>query len=211
MFVSDRYREEVETLKPDEASNSIDHDDNFVSATPSRVRPLFLNVQLSQDAQLNDLDQDTIADEISQIDGLSVSDGKLLIDDANAMRRVRSFLKDCGLGESYREVVVTDTRKWPLLLEFRACSVWIDVRIVDIGAPISLDRDALFIAFDLTDTEVRIGELIANGAKPSEIAELKEIAVSTVRTHMKSLFSKTRAGNQLELALLLSHFRISAQ
>ena len=211
MFVSDDYREDIGILRPEEASNPLAHKDDYVPSDAPRRRSLFFDFQLSKDASLNELDRDHVADEISRVEGLSVSDGKLAIDDANAMRRVRSFLKDCALGESYREVVITDTRKWPLLLEFRACSVWVDVRIVDIGAPISLDRGALFIAFDLTDTEVQIGELIANGAKPSEIAELKEVAVSTVRTHMKSLFSKTRAGSQLELALLLSHFRMSAQ
>ncbi len=207
MFVCDDYQP---------APNSSDYVsyDCFTQSsttTSAQVFPPFRNlhtvIEIDQQRKIVAPNHDELRTKIERIDGLGVRDGRLIIRDQNAMRHVRRFLESAEIGEGYRQPVRCSNRKWPLLLELEAHRESFSVRIVDVGAPIALDQTALKQGFGLTSAENRIAELIANGAKPVEIAELSGVAVSTVRTHIKSLFSKTRASNQLELALLLSHFR----
>lgn len=60
--------------------------------------------------------------------------------------------------------------------------------------------------FGLTATEGSIATMIAQGMSLREIAERKSISYETVRTHLRSIFSKTDTRRQAELAKLLAHF-----
>jgi DNA-binding CsgD family transcriptional regulator len=51
----------------------------------------------------------------------------------------------------------------------------------------------------LTPTETRVLELLCNGVRPTEIATRQGVAVSTVRTQIGSIRSKTGAGSIREL------------
>ena len=59
-------------------------------------------------------------------------------------------------------------------------------------------------AFALTPSEVRIALALADGVDLSRIADLQQISLATVRTHLKAIFLKTETNRQLELALLVN-------
>jgi DNA-binding CsgD family transcriptional regulator len=58
--------------------------------------------------------------------------------------------------------------------------------------------------FDLTPAEARIAGLIAEGQTVDSITSTLSVSANTVRTHLKSIFSKTGVGRQAELVTLLS-------
>lgn len=59
-------------------------------------------------------------------------------------------------------------------------------------------------AFGLSLTETRVASLFAQGHTPQEIADLRSVSESTVRSHIKSIFQKTHVRRQYELARLLA-------
>lgn len=207
MFVCDGYHDNPNSMEFNSTDQFTIHDTETAAHVYPAFRPLHSEISIDRERRILSPTADEVDELLSAFECLKRRDGRLFILDQEAMRRVRQFLTDTNEGDRYRQVVRCEYRKWPLLLELETRATSINVKIVDVGAPILLDQEALRLGFSLTKTEIKIAELIANGAKPAEIASLSEIAVSTVRTHVKSLFSKTRASNQLELALLLSHFR----
>jgi DNA-binding CsgD family transcriptional regulator len=58
--------------------------------------------------------------------------------------------------------------------------------------------------FDLTPAEARVAALIAEGHAVDTIASSLSVTLNTVRTQLKSVFTKTGVGRQAELASLLS-------
>ncbi|HEU5108107.1 MAG TPA: response regulator transcription factor, partial [Micromonosporaceae bacterium] len=54
----------------------------------------------------------------------------------------------------------------------------------------------------LTDRERDVLELVADGLSNTEIAERLHIGVTTVKTHITSLLTKTGSPNRVRLALL---------
>ncbi|WP_371424230.1 helix-turn-helix transcriptional regulator [Tardiphaga sp.] len=67
------------------------------------------------------------------------------------------------------------------------------------GAP--LDE---LVALGLTATEAVIAFMLGTGSSPEEIAEVREIALSTVRTHIRRIYSKFHIARQGELAKIVS-------
>jgi DNA-binding CsgD family transcriptional regulator len=63
----------------------------------------------------------------------------------------------------------------------------------------NLAHDVLQSLFMLTPAEVRVFDLIANGATTRETAERLDVAVSTVRTHLIRIFAKTGVNRQADL------------
>jgi DNA-binding CsgD family transcriptional regulator len=57
--------------------------------------------------------------------------------------------------------------------------------------------------FDLTMTQARLALYLAEGGTIAEYAEAMGVKVSTVRTHLKSIFAKTGVKRQTELAILI--------
>lgn len=67
-----------------------------------------------------------------------------------------------------------------------------------------LASELLQALFDLTPAEARIAGLIAEGQSVDAITESLAVSANTVRTQLKSVFTKTGVGRQAELASLLS-------
>jgi DNA-binding CsgD family transcriptional regulator len=65
------------------------------------------------------------------------------------------------------------------------------VFVADTGGQATLPSDAIAVLFDLTPTETRVLEMTLDGHGTREVAERLEVAPSTIKTHMKSLFAKT--------------------
>lgn len=64
-------------------------------------------------------------------------------------------------------------------------------------------NEALCRLYGLTPAEGRLTALIASGNQVQSSAELLGVSVSTVRTHLKHVFSKTETSSQAELIRLL--------
>jgi len=59
-------------------------------------------------------------------------------------------------------------------------------------------------AFGLTQIETQVAQLLAQGYTPQEIARLRAVGESTVRSHIKSIFHKTHVNRQSDLTRLLT-------
>ncbi len=64
--------------------------------------------------------------------------------------------------------------------------------------------EILRTVFDLTPAEARISTLVAKGFGPAVIAESLGVSLSTVRTHLAHIFSKTGAADQLALSSVVN-------
>jgi DNA-binding NarL/FixJ family response regulator len=71
------------------------------------------------------------------------------------------------------------------------------------STPSTVDRDLLATKFRLSPREADIALLVCKGFTDPEIADLLKIAFSTVRTHLKHLFSKLDVTNRAELIFAL--------
>jgi len=71
--------------------------------------------------------------------------------------------------------------------------------------------DALRSAYELTTKEAEVAIAVANGMTLEAIAELRDVAVSTVRSQLNSVFSKLGISRQAELVkvLLTGPFRVN--
>jgi len=58
-------------------------------------------------------------------------------------------------------------------------------------------------AFHLTPAEARIAGTIGIGKTPQECADMMQVKVSTIRTHLVSIYRKTSTGSQVHLARLI--------
>jgi DNA-binding CsgD family transcriptional regulator len=67
----------------------------------------------------------------------------------------------------------------------------------------SLTGRDLVTWFGLSQGEAQLALDLATGKRPDEIADLRGVRISTVRTQMHSLFAKTRTAGQTELVRLL--------
>jgi len=56
---------------------------------------------------------------------------------------------------------------------------------------------------ELTDRELEVAKLVADGNTNAEIAEQMNITVRTVKAHMTSIFTKTNLRDRVALALAL--------
>jgi DNA-binding CsgD family transcriptional regulator len=65
--------------------------------------------------------------------------------------------------------------------------------------------------FDLTPAEARVAGLIAEGHAVETIGSILSVTPNTVRTQLKSIFTKTGVGRQAELASLLSASALRTQ
>ena len=77
-------------------------------------------------------------------------------------------------------------------------------RVHDPDAAVEVDRDLLAGLFDLTPAEARITALLCQGHRPTDIAAMSRVALGTVRTQLKAVFSKTGTSRQAELVRLVT-------
>ena len=77
------------------------------------------------------------------------------------------------------------------------------ITIVQRDRPRALSQELLRELFDFTPAETRLAQWIASGQSPDETAAMLDVRISTVRWHLKRIFSKTGVTGQTELAALL--------
>jgi DNA-binding CsgD family transcriptional regulator len=82
------------------------------------------------------------------------------------------------------------------------------VLLVETVTPAALPpEEALRVAFELTPSEVRIVLAVADGARLADVADAHGIAVGTVRSHLKRIFSKMDVNRQAELVAKVHRYR----
>lgn len=75
--------------------------------------------------------------------------------------------------------------------------------LTDPEKPPRISTDVLATIFSLTESESKLAAKIAAGATPDEAAAALDLTVSTVRTYLKQIFSKTGTSRQAELVKLI--------
>ncbi|MGH1587909.1 helix-turn-helix transcriptional regulator [Methylobacterium phyllosphaerae] len=82
--------------------------------------------------------------------------------------------------------------------------------LLDLAVTPKISLRKLEQIFELTPAEARLAALIVAGATPVEAAELQGLSVSTVRSHLSSIFFKTHTTRQSEFIALASRLSILA-
>ena len=96
-------------------------------------------------------------------------------------------------------LVVAPVREHPLKLDGKAALLF----VADPHRSTGLDSGLVKNLFGLTRTESRIATRLARGMRLDDVAASLGVAVSTARTHLKHIFSKTHTERQAELTVLL--------
>jgi len=71
------------------------------------------------------------------------------------------------------------------------------------GASIEVDPFLLSVTFDLTPAEARLAVKLVNGRTPEQCARDLNVKISTVRSHLISIYSKTGASGQADLVRMV--------
>jgi DNA-binding CsgD family transcriptional regulator len=110
-------------------------------------------------------------------------------------------------------VVLNRAGQYPLLAYLVKPSAWAantlaDCKaiaiLVEVGARTRLPEKTLRSVFDLTDAEARLAVRLGSGQALEDIANELGLTKETVRSHLKSIFSKTSTHRQGDLVSLLS-------
>lgn len=75
--------------------------------------------------------------------------------------------------------------------------------VTDPDRPPAVSAEIVARTFDLTESESRVAASIARGATLEETAQEMNLTVSTVRTYLKQVFSKTGTSRQAELVKMI--------
>ena len=75
--------------------------------------------------------------------------------------------------------------------------------VTDPDRPPAVSAEIVARTFDLTESESRVAASIAQGATLEETAQEMNLTVSTVRTYLKQVFSKTGTSRQAELVKMI--------
>ena len=118
-------------------------------------------------------------------------------DDVRLHETIRAIVRGertCGVlsvkGESLELVVV---RPAPL----------VHGAIIEFLAPNALLSHCVKDTFGLSNAEAELAIALLHGVTPKEIAARRGVAVSTIRTQLRSVFAKTHTTRQTELVALL--------
>jgi DNA-binding CsgD family transcriptional regulator len=77
------------------------------------------------------------------------------------------------------------------------------IMIIDVETAVRPEPSALQELFSLTPAEIRVVSLLVEGQSLEEIAAELGISFETVRSHLRSVFSKTATNRQGELIALV--------
>ena len=76
-----------------------------------------------------------------------------------------------------------------------------------LGFDLTPDPVVLRAAFGLTATESEVALALVGGASASAIARDRAVALETIRSHLKTIFSKTGTRRQANLVALILQLR----
>ena len=147
---------------------------------------------------------------------LEFSDRKATLDFDLVVQRLRAESESAAL--PVPPMVVRRSSKRPLLLRVlpvngAARSPFLGARALlvfsDLQSDAELGPKLLSHIFGLSPAEAKLAATLADGLSPEQAARKLGLALATVRTQLKSIFSKTDTHRQSELVSLLSRLRNS--
>lgn len=160
----------------------------------------------------------TAARELAELnDGLAIASGRVRLrssrDDAALRRIVAQIAEDRSASPGrmhchrpshrppYRLLILPVPESGAVA--FGASRPAAAIIIIDPGAGLAVDPDALKAGFGLTGAEAKIAAKLAEGRSAEEIAGESGASVQTVRTHIRRILSKTDTNRQGELIALV--------
>lgn len=138
---------------------------------------------------------------------LVLQDDRLIAAGANAAAELADFIEG-ATGDCSSLLLRDGGRHWAMVL------AWVldgnpDVvcLLVNLSVPHrQVDESGLARALRLTTTEVRVLDLFARLYSPREIGERLGISLSTVRSHLKQIYSKAGVDSAVQLTQLVRGF-----
>lgn len=143
----------------------------------------------------NELEKTEFFNDFLMADGLHHGMNLFAYDRDRNVGDVRIWRKKNRPDFGWREAIILDT----LLPHFRNALL----RIEALKTQGPLDGPTLARVHHLTAREAEVGVLVYQGLTDREIASALGVAFSTVRTHLKSLFTKLAVTNRSELVYVL--------
>lgn len=188
---------------------------------------------LAVDAHLNVLAQNEATEQLLSDgrSGLLLKRGTLAMSDGTSQSRLRRLVAECCAARSGAlppvggdflvvpgskvndpatlavSVAPTMSRDWPGLA-LDPCAI-VMVRRISRQMPADF-AGAIARLFDLTPQEARIATGLAEGRPLKDIAEQARIRMSTARTHLLQVFSKTGTSQQSQLVAMLKNVQVTS-
>lgn len=104
-----------------------------------------------------------------------------------------------------RRPLVLDTLLLPAGASGRAHTALI---LIDFDEDLQANENALSRIFSLTPAEANLARLLHLGLSPPQIAEALAVRISTVRSHLASIYRKTAVSGQVDLVALMSRLSV---
>ena len=76
------------------------------------------------------------------------------------------------------------------------------ITLIDLSAELDIDITRIATAYKLSPSEKEVTELIVKGVTINTISEIRNVAVDTVKSQLKSSYRKTGCKSRVELARL---------
>jgi DNA-binding CsgD family transcriptional regulator len=146
---------------------------------------------------------------------ITIRDGRLGAVDPNGNHKIDALLHRIATGKVRSgEIIVGDSVKSWHVSAFRVsdqsttairsigCHIW--VWITDLANMRDSLTSRLNSFFHLTPAELRVALSLEKGLSAKDIAGLNQVSVTTVRSQIQSVFSKTGVNRQSELVALLA-------
>lgn len=154
---------------------------------------------------------------------IHMKDGMICTHDATYTKKIYTALVDAATSKAGKNSAVTKTA---LGLKHPDCNTVLPVTISHINGTIypfetegqhayaamyfsdpdrthPVDTDLLSAIYGLTPAESQVTISIANGINPDEIAIINKVAVSTIRSQLKSIYLKLGINSQVELVKVM--------
>ena len=160
---------------------------------------------------------------LSEQDGVSLSGGRVVFADSRTEADYRGLLKAAvnGASDEAPELRVSRPSGRPDIsvvvrqvttpnFMHTGSAPAIALLLSDPGSRTLVTAQSLRAVFDLTPAEAAIAAALANGMSVSDTAAHLGVALNTVRTHLRSIFSKTGVSRQSQLVHLI-HTRVRPQ
>lgn len=95
-------------------------------------------------------------------------------------------------------VEISPMRSGDLGPAYKGCVVF----VIDPTQTQNISTDGIQMIFRLTGAESEVCRMLAEGFRPSDIADSRNVSEGTVRSQIRSLFEKTKTNSQLEIVRL---------
>jgi DNA-binding CsgD family transcriptional regulator len=158
-------------------------------------------VSIVVDAACRVLDRDPRAQAMFVGGALTIRRGALHLKDRTNDAKMHAVVRAIGRGD--RRCGVIDVRDRTLDLIVIRVAPLVRGAIIELLAPHAVLPATLEEMFGLSPAEADLALALMVGSTPKEIAAKRGVAVSTIRTQLRSVFSKTHTQRQADLIALL--------